>query len=76
MRLRQLLQQWEVARRVSVASSLPSDLARSIDPLRAPAPIDGSGTARKLDLVCGTVALDKDEARLTELRRADDDDVI
>ena len=30
-----------------------------------------SGT--ELDLVCGAVALDKDEARLTEFRRTDDD---
>ena len=50
-------------------SSLPSDLALITDARRRPAPSTGAGTARKLELVRGVVALDSDEARLTEFRR-------
>ena len=53
-------------------SSLPRDLALTTDARRGPppAPITGAGTARKLDVGRGVVvALDRDEARLTEFRR-------
>ena len=55
----------------STWSSLPSDLALMTDGRRAP-PITGAGTARKLDVVRGVVALDSDDARFTEFRRRPD----
>jgi len=64
----------DTASRLSEASSLPSDRALITDPRLSPAPITGAGTARKFDLVRGVVALDNEEARLTEFRRPDDDD--
>ena len=51
------------------ASSLPRDLALITEARRGPAPTTGAGTARKLDLVRGVVALDNEDARLTEFRR-------